>query len=60
MLYSVVDENHKELTDNKLRNEIIWGFKNDRTSVEFNGEKYHIEGMKAERKGFKQISYKKD
>jgi len=60
MLYSIIYKDGKELTSNKLRNEIIYAFKTDESSVEYEGETYHIEKMVAERAGYKQIQVKKD
>lgn len=60
MIYSVVDNKGREITPNKLRNEIIYAFKTDKTSLDYEGETYHIKKMVSERVGYKKISVEKD
>lgn len=60
MLYSILCGDGKELTDNKLRNEIIYAHTTDKTSVDYRGETYHIERVKSERVGYKQLQIRKD
>lgn len=60
MLYSIKDESGNEITDNKLRNEIIFSAKMDMSHTYYKHEKYLIEKVETDRVGFKQLSVKKD
>jgi hypothetical protein len=59
MLYNVKDEAGKELTDDKLRNEIIFADKKDMTYTYFDGVKYDIEKVATDRSGFKELKIRK-
>lgn len=60
MIYSVKDTANNEVTNNRLRNEVIFAAKKDMTYTYFEGVKYDIEKVETDRQGFKQIVIKKD
>lgn len=60
MVYSIKDEKGSEITDNKLRNELIFASKQDMSYTYYNSIKYHIETVHTDRQGFKQLNVKED